>query len=114
MSKRRRKITHDDPDAAPKLTGTARLLSEIPTDELDLHKLSAPEAEVRVRNFLQRHVRSSRGKVVYIITGKGSHSDGPPVLTGLVNELLREEFRRDVAECAGLVGGGAIAVRIEG
>ena len=90
------------------------VLTEIPTDELDLHKLSAPEAEVRVRNFLQRHVRSSRGKVVYIITGKGSHSDGPPVLTGLVNELLREEFRRDVVESAGLVGGGAIAVRIKG
>ena len=114
MSKRKKKITHEDLKAAPELTGTVRLLSEIPTDKLDLHKLSAPEAEVRVRNFLQRHVRSSRGKVVYIITGKGSHSDGPAVLPGVVNELLREEFRRDVVESAGLVGGGAIAVRIKG
>ena len=114
MSKRRNKITHEDLEAAPKLTGTAQLLSEIPTDELDLHESSASEAELRVRNFLQRHVRSSRGKVVHIITGKGSHSDGPAVLPGLVNKLLREEFRRDVVESAGLVGGGAIAVRIEG
>ena len=114
MSKRRKKITHEDLEAAPKLTGTARLLSEIPTDELDLHELNASEAEVSVRNFLQRHVRSSRGKVVCIITGKGTRSDGPAVLPQLVNELLREEFRQDVTECAGLVGGGAIAVRIKG
>ena len=114
MSKRRQKITHEDLEDAPELTGTLRLLSEIRTDKLDLHKLTASEAEVSVRNFLQRHVRSSRGKVVHIITGKGLHSDGPAVLPGVVSKLLREEFKRDVAECAGLVEGGGIAVRIKG
>ena len=114
MSKRRQKLTHEDLEAVPELTGTMRLLSEIRTDKLDLHKLTASEAEVSVRNFLQRHVRSSPGKVVHIITGKGSHPDGPAVLPGVVSKLLREEFKRDVAECAGLVGGGGIALRIKG
>ena len=114
MSKRRKKIREVAPKIAPRLSGTARLLSEIPTDRLDLHGLSAREAEVRVRHFLERHVRSSRGRVVHIITGKGTHSDGPAVLPGLVNGLLCGEFGQNVAEYAGLVGGGAIAVRIEG
>jgi len=98
----------------PKLSGTALLISEIPEDELDLHGLSAREAEVRVCQFLERHVRISRGRVVHIITGKGTHSDGPPVLPGLVDRLVREEFSHDVVEHAGLVGGGAIALRLRG
>ena len=98
----------------PRLSGTALLISEVPEAKLDLHELSGREAEVRVCQFLERHVRVSRGRVVHIITGKGTHSDGPPVLPGLVDRLVREEFSHDVVEHAGLVGGGAIALRLRG
>ena len=114
MSKRRKKISEVDLRTAPKMSGSELLISEIPVGQIDLHGLSAMEAELRVRNFLRRHVRTSQGRVVHIITGKGTHSDGPAVLPGLVNGLLCGEFRQNVAEYAGLVGGGAIAVRIEG
>ena len=114
MSKRRKRVRNVVPESTLKLSGTARLISEIPAERLDLHGLSAREAEVNIRNFLQRHVRSSQGRVVHIITGKGTHSDGPAVLPQLLNRLLREEFEESVAEQAGLVGGGAIAMRIKG
>ena len=114
MSKRRKRIEHTASEIPPKLSGAALLISEIPEAKLDLHGLSAREAEVQVCNFLERHARTSRGKVVHIITGKGTHSDGPPVLPGLVEKLLREEFSHDVVEHAGLVGGGAIALRLRG
>ena len=114
MSKRRRKVPQVREGTTPKLSGTALLISEVPEAKLDLHELSAREAEVRVCQFLERHVRISRGRVVHIITGKGTHSDGPPVLPGLVDRLVREEFSHDVVEHAGLVGGGAIALRLRG
>ena len=114
MSKRRRKVREVGDGTAPKLSGTTLLISEIPEAKLDLHELSAREAEIRVCHFLERHVRTSRGRVVHIITGKGTHSDGPPVLPGLVDRLLQEEFAHCVVEHAGLVGGGAIALRLRG
>ena len=101
-------------EAPPRLSGTALLITEIPEAKLDLHGLSAREAEVQVCNFLEKHARTSSGKVIHIITGKGTNSDGPPVLPGLVARLLSEEFSEHVLERAGLVGGGAIAVRIGG
>ena len=114
MSKRRKKIEHTASEIPPRLSGAVLLISEIPEAKLDLHGLSAREAEVQVCNFLERHARSSKGKVIHIITGKGTNSDGPPVLPGLVARLLREELSEHVLECVGLVGGGAIAVRMGG
>ena len=111
MSKRRRKIREVDLTVAPKLSGTELLISEMPADRLDLHGLSASEAEARVFHFLERHIHSSRGRVVHIITGKGTHSEGPPVLPDLVNRILSEDFADGVVEKAALVGGGAIAIR---
>ena len=113
MSKRRKKIEEVDLTTAPKLGGTELLISEMPVDRLDLHGLSAREAEARVFYFLERHVRSSSGRVVHIITGKGTHSDGPPVLPTLVNRILRDDLADDIVEKAAMVGGGAIAIRIK-
>ena len=114
MSKRRKKIGHIVSETLPELSGAALLISELPEAKLDLHGLSARESEVQVCNFLERHARTSKGKVIHIITGKGTNSDGPPVLPGLVARLLSEEFSEHVLECVGLVGGGAIAVRMGG
>ena len=88
------------------------MLSEIPVATLDLHGLTGDQAEDRVRDFLMSHRQVSRGMVLHIITGKGTHSDGPAVLPGVVNRLLREDLSDDLDEMAGLVGGGGIALRV--
>jgi hypothetical protein len=97
---------------APEVNSIVRLLSEIPAAKLDLHGLTGYQAESRVRDFLATHRQVSRGRVLHIITGKGTHSDGPAVLPGVVSRLLREDLSDDLDEMAGLVGGGGIALRV--
>ena len=98
----------------PKVNSIVQLLSEIPAARLDLHGLTGYQAEARVRDFLATHSKVSRGRVLHIITGKGTHSDGPAVLPGVVSRLLREDLNDDLDEMAGLVGGGGIALRVGG
>jgi DNA-nicking Smr family endonuclease len=80
------------------------LLSEYPADKLDLHGMTAAQAEPRVM--------AASGRVVHIITGKGNRSEGAPVLPGLVRDLLDDDLTRLVREVAGLPGGGGVAVRL--
>lgn len=110
--KRKRKKRRDVAPSPPELTGLARLLVESPEERLDLHGLNADQARTRVRFFFQRHVETSPGRVVHIITGKGIRSEGAPVLLELVREMLQEDRNPGVAEWAGLHGGGGFAVRI--
>ncbi|MEE2897451.1 MAG: Smr/MutS family protein [Gemmatimonadota bacterium] len=98
----------------PALTGIALLLSEYPVAKLDLHGMTGAQAEQRVKMFFATQVRISRGKVVHIITGKGTRSAGQPVLPGVVRRLLDDELVHSVAEVAGLPGGGGMAVRLPG
>ena len=51
--------------------------------ELDLHGLTGPQAEARTENFIAS-VKQRSLSVVRIITGRGLHSDGPPVLPGVI------------------------------
>jgi DNA-nicking Smr family endonuclease len=113
-SRKKRKKTTSGPAAQPQLTGIARLLVESPVETLDLHGMSARQAETRVRFFFQRHAATSPGRVVHVITGKGTRSEGAPVLPGLMREMLEDDLSRVVAEWAGLHGGGGFAVRIAG
>ena len=78
----------------PELKGVALLLVESPVEKLDLHGMNARQAETRVRFFLQRHATTSRGRVVHIITGKGTRSQGEPVLPELVREMLQDDLGR--------------------
>lgn len=112
--KRRKKRGTSGPDrpAVPELTGLARLVAEIPVGVLDLHGMTASQAQSRVRFFLERHAVTSRGKVVHIVTGKGSRSEGAAVLPGLVRALVVDDLADLVAESAGLPGGGGVAVRL--
>ena len=117
MAKRRRKISpgpesSETADDAPRLTGIALLLSEHPADKLDLHGLTAAQAERRVITFLKRQSLTASGRVVHIITGKGLRSEGAPVLPGLVRDLLEYDLSGLVRESAGLPGGGGVAVRL--
>lgn len=98
--------------STPALTGVALLLVESPVEKLDLHGMSARQAETRVRFFLERHAATSPGRVVHIITGKGTRSQGAAVLPGLVREMLQDDLSGAVAEWAGLHGAGGFAVRV--
>jgi DNA-nicking Smr family endonuclease len=88
------------------------LLSAIPEASIDLHGLSARQAERRVIGFVEGRARSSPGAVVEIVTGKGTRSEGRAVLPGLVRELLEGPLSSLVSEWAGAVGGGAVRVQI--
>jgi DNA-nicking Smr family endonuclease len=112
--KKKRKKTRETTASPPKLTGIARLLVESPVETLDLHGMSADQAETRVQFFFQRHATASPGRVVHVITGKGTRSAGAAVLPGLVREMLQDELSDLAAEWAGLHGGGGVAVRIAG
>ncbi|MEK9500556.1 Smr/MutS family protein [Gaopeijia maritima] len=85
-----------------------------PVATLDLHGCTAAEAERRVDGFLRQHTRSSPGEVIEIITGKGTRSEGRPVLPGLVRECLDGRWRRSVSDWAGTPGGGSVKVRLRG
>lgn len=58
-----------------------------PQKELDLHGYTGAEAESRAESFIQA-AHHERLQVVRIITGKGLHSDGPPVLPGIVEQKM--------------------------
>ena len=83
-------------------------------ETLDLHGMNAGQAETRVQFFFQRHATTSPGRVVHVITGKGTRSEGAPVLPDLVREMLQHDLSRMVSEWAGLHGGGGFAARIAG
>jgi DNA-nicking Smr family endonuclease len=75
---------------------------------IDLHGLTANEAEPAVRNFLATAHRKWPGRVVHIITGKGKGS-GTPVLRTRIRVILQgmtalvAEYSLDVAEGGFLV-----------
>ncbi len=68
------------------------------TDEIDLHRLNAAQAETTLRTFLNEASHEDH-HCVRIIHGKGLRSEGTPVLKALVDRMLRQ--RSDVlAFCA--------------
>ena len=115
MSKhrKRRPKQRQPPTPPPALTGIAQLLSETPVATLDLHGHSAAQAQLRVRDFLTTHSRISAGSVVYIITGKGTRSEGDAVLLELVRDMLDDEVADHVDEYAGMLGGGGWVLRVK-
>jgi len=86
----------------------------MPVATLDLHGLTASEARRSLHNFTQRHCRMSAGKVVHVITGKGTGSEGRAVLWELVQDTLNRESSEHVAEHAGMLGGGGWVMRLKG
>lgn len=100
MSRRRRR-----PDRPPvDVDGTL-----YPT--LDLHGLSAEEATRAASRFLAE--QRSRGEVIArLITGRGLHSPGLPVLPGAIEELLRSLSGATVRGFEREPGGGVYRVRL--
>lgn len=63
-------------------------------DEVDLHNMEAPKAELLLREFIRASLQSGFG-CIRVVHGKGLHSDSRvPVLKNLVDRVLRQ--RADV------------------
>lgn len=80
---------------------------------LDLHGLSARQAESRLEGFLRSQTYKQAGQVVEIITGKGNRSADGPVLQGLVRELFDHELADFVDDVSMAQGGGGWLVRLK-
>jgi DNA-nicking Smr family endonuclease len=103
---RRRETRHSD--------STPRTLhSEIVADQVDLHGLTADEAELRLEMFLDRAAVRAPGQVVRVVTGRGAGSAGRPVLQEAVRAALTGWLQHRVADWAVDVGGGAYLVRVK-
>jgi len=99
--------------AEPRPPAEGELRDAAPQAELDLHGMSALEAEEAIDRFI-RDARSRGLSKVLLIHGKGHHSSGQPVLQRVVRDYLEKcpftgAFGR--AERA-RGGGGATWVRI--
>jgi DNA-nicking Smr family endonuclease len=94
-------------DSAPRTLHSATVV-----EELDLHGLTADQAEQRLDMFLERVAASAPGEVVRVITGRGARSVGAPVVQGVVREAITGWLRHRVADWAVDVGGGAFLVRV--
>ena len=105
--RRKRRLADMAPDPLPNT-----LLGAHPVRELDLHGLTARDAEGRVRDFIMTSTRAASRQVVRIVTGKGKGSAGQPVLAPLVRQVLSGELSRYVAEFTADVGGGSYLVKI--
>jgi DNA-nicking Smr family endonuclease len=94
--------------------GLRTLHVEVVVDELDLHGFTADAAERRLESFLDTHSVRSPGRVVRIVTGRGTRSAGAPVLLDVVREALAGWLAHRVDDWAVDLGGGAYLVRVAG
>lgn len=105
---RKRRLAEMTPGPVPDT-----LLAAHPVKTLDLHGLTAAQAEARVRDFIMTCTRSASGQVVRIVTGKGTRSAGQPVLAPLVLRMLERSLAPYVGEFTADVGGGSYLVRMK-
>lgn len=88
-----------------------------PETTLDLHGLFRHQVSDKVQFFLQDAVFQGY-KVVLIVTGRGLHSQGEPVLRNEVERFLQDEGRKLVVEWARAPrkygGDGALVVFLKG
>lgn len=78
---------------------------------LDLHGETAESARRRAERWL-RAQQADGVRTVRLITGRGLHSPGPPVLPGEIQELLRMLRGTLVAGFSREPGGGAFRVEL--
>lgn len=75
---------------------------------LDLHGRTEPESRAAVEKLL----KSSSGKIVLIITGKGKGSTGAPVLKGAVRGMLKGSLAHLVKDWSLDAGDGGYRVLV--
>ncbi|WP_298037205.1 Smr/MutS family protein [uncultured Desulfuromonas sp.] len=83
----------EEPKAQPRRMKQVRKGALTPEAELDLHGLTREEARQKVRYFLEDALYKGLRTVV-VVTGRGNHSGGEPVLRGEVERLLEQEGRK--------------------
>jgi DNA-nicking Smr family endonuclease len=105
---KRRKIPVVEPDPIRTLHGS------LPEATLDLHGLLGREARERVEAFLKHWADQKPGVILRIITGKGNNSDGPPVLRGLVRDLLLGRLAPMINDYVLEMNGGSYLVQLRG
>ena len=81
-------------------------------DRIDLHGMSAAQAEAAVRSFVDTWRRREPGAVVLIITGKGKGSEGGAVLRPAIRTLLKTKLSGFVSDWALDDSEGAYRVRV--
>ncbi|HEX9892697.1 MAG TPA: Smr/MutS family protein [Gemmatimonadales bacterium] len=79
------------------------------TDELDLHRMTAPEAKAAVTGFVRR---APKGALLHVITGKGRNSAGGPVLRNTIRAMLRAGSMPQVRAWASDDNEGGFLIRI--
>jgi DNA-nicking Smr family endonuclease len=104
MSRRRRRKRASDGDPERKHWG-----SIYPT--LDLHGRTGAEAEQEAERWIEAR-RSDGESVVRIVTGRGLHSVGPPILPGAIEELLAHLRGKVVKKYEREPGGGAYRIQL--
>lgn len=80
--------------------------------ELNLHGFDAAQARQAVERLLGGKGGARPGEVAHIITGRGNHSTGRPVLLPLVGGIIRGELGRRVAEYSKDENEGGYLVRL--
>jgi DNA-nicking Smr family endonuclease len=80
--------------------------------EIDLHGLTDYEGEEVVLDFLNNS-RNSGFKVVKIITGKGIHSAGEPILKKITREILIQQNLKFSTAKAQDGGSGTLIVNLQ-
>jgi len=83
------------------------LLHAYPDARLDLHGRSRQEAEILTRNFVATQARMARGRIVHVITGKGTGA-----LLDAVGRVLDRETGGAVREKALDLNGAGYRVRL--
>ena len=78
---------------------------------LDLHGLTADQATSSARLWIDQN-RADGELVVRIVTGRGLHSAGPPVLPATIEELLARMKGGAVRDYETEPGGGVFRVRL--
>jgi len=86
-----------------------------PAAELDLHGLTLAEAEIKIKAFIQRCHAGGFGRA-RIITGRGRHSPGGPVLKTGAERFLRNLKKQGLVAAITWEGrkkkSGALLVRL--
>jgi hypothetical protein len=88
-----------------------RSVEDVLYPSLDLHGHTAGEARARAERWLLEQ-QAAGERVVRLITGRGLHSVGPPVLPVEIAELLRRLKGSTVAAFGTEPGGGAFRVEL--
>lgn len=78
---------------------------------LDLHGLTAAEAEAAASRWLSAQ-QAAGESTVRIVTGRGLHSQGPAVLPGVVEELLRSLAGSRIERFEKEPGGGVYRIQL--